>query len=347
MATMAQPRPQVTVGVDTHGDVHVAAALDGVGRLLGTMSVPSTAAGYRRLLQWASAFGEIAAMGIEGTGAYGAGLARHLAGCSIRVVEVDRPDRRTRRAKGKSDPIDAEAAARAVLSGAARGEPKSRDGAVEMIRTLRVCRRSASQARTQTINQMHSLVTTAPEEFRALLRDLNPRQLVAKAAAFRLGGVFTPTSATKLALRELALRHRFLTEQLRRLDAELKPLVALAAPRLVAISGVGTQIAGQLLVTAGDNPERLRSESAFALLCGVAPVPASSGKTTRHRLSRAGDRAANYALWRVVMVRLTSDDRTKAYMARRRSEGLSKREVIRCLKRYVAREVYRSLVDER
>jgi transposase len=194
---------------------------------------------------------------------------------------------------------------------------------------------------------MHSLVTTAPEELRTVLRDLTPRDLMAKVASFRMGGAWNPTSATKLALRELAHRYRFLTEQLRRLDGELKPLVAMAAPRLVAINGVGTQIAGQLLVTAGDNPERLRSESAFAHLCGVAPVPASSGKTIRHRLSRAGDRAANYALWRVVMVRLTSDDRTKAYMARRRSEGLSKREVIRCLKRYVAREVYRGLVDER
>ena len=194
------------------------------------------------------------------------------------------------------------------------------------------------------MNQMHSLVSTAPEVLRAELRDLSPRELVQRTAAFRPGGVGTPTSATKLALRELAHRYRFLTEQLRRLDGELKPLVAKAAPRLMAINGIGTQIAGQLLESAGDNPERLRSESAFAHLCGVAPVPASSGKITRHRLNRAGDRAANYALWRVVMVRLTSDDRTKAYMARRRSEGLSKREVIRCLKRYVAREVYRSLV---
>ncbi len=347
MATMAQRPAKVTVGVDTHGDVHVAAALDDLGRLVGTISVPSTANGYRRLLQWANAFGEVEAVGIEGTGAYGAGLARYLAERDVRVVEVDRPDRRTRRAKGKSDPVDAEAAARAVLSGAARGTPKSRDGAVEMIRTLRVCRRSASQSRTQTVNQMHSLVTTAPEEIRAVLRDLTPRELVARATSFRPGEACSPVSAMKLALRELALRHRFLTEQLRRLDAELKPVVTAAAPRLVAINGVGTQIAGQLLVTAGDNPERLRSESAFAHLCGVAPVPASSGKTARHRLSRAGDRAANYAMWRVVMVRLTSDDRTKAYMARRRSEGLSKREVIRCLKRYVAREVYRSLVDER
>jgi transposase len=216
-----------------------------------------------------------------------------------------------------------------------------------MIRTLRVYRRSASQSRTQAMNQMHSLVTTAPEELRAMLRDLTPRRLVLKAAAFRPGAVSTPGAATKLALRELAQRHQFLTDQVRRLDAELKPLVAAAAPRLVAINGVGTQVAGQLLVTAGDNPIRLRSESAFAHLCGVAPIPASSGKTNRHRLNRAGDRAANLALWRVVMVRLSSDDRTKAYMARRRSEGLSKREVIRCLKRYVAREVYRSLVDER
>lgn len=347
MATMAQRTSSVTVGVDTHGEVHVAAVLDEVGRLLGTIQVPSTRAGYERLRRYACAFGEISAVGIEGTGAYGAGLARHLSALGIRVIEVDRPDRRTRRSRGKSDPIDAEAAARAVLSGSARGTPKSRDGIVEMIRTLRVCRRSASQARTQAMNQMHSLVGTAPEELRAELRDLSPRELVARAAAFRPGELASPVGATKLALRELALRHRFLTEQLRRLDAGLKPLVARAAPRLLEVNGVGTQIAGQLLVTAGDNPERLRSESAFAHLCGVAPVPASSGKTSRHRLSRAGDRAANYALWRVVMVRLTSEERTKAYMARRRAEGLSKREVIRCLKRYVAREVYRSLVDER
>jgi transposase len=344
---MTQTPASVTVGVDTHGDVHVAAVLDELGRLLGTISVPATGAGYERIRRYAQSFGEIQAVGIEGTGAYGAGLARHLRERGIRVIEVDRPDRKTRRSRGKSDPIDAEAAARAVLSGAARGTPKSRDGTVEMIRTLRVCRRSASGARTQCMNQMHSLVSTAPEVLRAELRDLSPRELVQRTAAFRPGGVGTPTSATKLALRELAHRYRFLTEQLRRLDGELKPLVAKAAPRLMAINGIGTQIAGQLLVSAGDNPERLRSESAFAHLCGVAPVPASSGKITRHRLNRAGDRAANYALWRVVMVRLTSDDRTKAYMARRRSEGLSKREVIRCLKRYVAREVYRSLVDER
>jgi transposase len=347
MATMAQRRPKVTIGVDTHGDVHVAAALDEVGRLLDVISVPSTTQGHEQLRRWAGSFGVIDAVGVEGTGAYGAGLARHLAERGVHVVEVDRPDRKTRRAKGKSDPIDAEAAARAVLSGAARGVPKSRDGAVEMIRTLRVCRRSAIAARTQTMNQMHSLVTTAPEELRAELRDLKPYQLVRRASSFRLREHGTTVAATKLALRELAQRHQFLTAQIHRMDAELKPLVASTAPRLMAITGVGTEIAGQLLVTVGDNPERLRSEAAFAHLCGVAPVPASSGKTQRHRLSRAGDRAANYALWRVVMVRLASDDRTKAYMARRRADGLTKREVIRCLKRYVAREVFQTLVDER
>ena len=346
MDTIAHQRPTVTVGVDTHGEVHVAAVLDATGRLLGVRQVRACASGYAELVGFAEAFGRIERIGVEGTGSYGAGLARYLTAHGYAVFEVDRPDRRTRRTKGKSDPIDAEAAARAVLAGKAIGVPKSGDGVVEILRTLRICRRSAVGARTQAMNQIHALVLTAPQDLRARLERVAPGDLVDHLARTRPRIPATPASAALLALRELALRHRFLSAQIDRLETDLEVLTTEAAPRLLALFGVGPEVAGALLVTAGDNPERLRSEGSFAHLCGVAPIPASSGKTNRHRLNRGGDRAANNALWRIVMVRLAHHGPTKAYMAKRRSEGLSKKETIRCLKRYVAREVYRALLDE-
>jgi transposase len=338
-------RPRVTVGVDTHGDVHVGAAVDDLGRILGTVQVTADERGYRDLLRFGEGLGSVERFGVEGTGAYGAGLARYLRGKGHQVVEVDRPDRRTRRARGKSDPVDAEAAARATLAGTARGSPKSRDGRVEMFRVLRVARRSAIRARTQAVNQLHALVTTAPEDLRERLRRLEPKELVRTASRFRPGALTSPRAATKLAMSEIARRYLALHAEVERLDAHLDELVPSAAPRLISLLGVGTEVAGQLLVTAGDNPGRLRDEGSFAHLCGVAPLPASSGKTVRHRLNRGGDRQANQALWRIVMVRLSCEPRTRAYAARRRAEGLSTAEVIRCLKRFVAREVYQCLVD--
>jgi transposase len=332
--------------VDTHSEAHVAAAVDELGRILGTVEIPADRRGYRELLRFSERLGTVEQFGVEGTGAYGAGLARYLTARGHRVVEVDRPDRRTRRAQGKSDPVDAEAAARATLAGTARGTPKGRDGRVEMIRVLRVARRSAIRARTQAMNQLHALVITAPEELRARLRNLGPKELVAVTSRLRHGPLDTPVQATKLAMSEIAKRYLALEAEVERLDTHLEDLVPSVAPRLMAMFGVGTEVAGQLLVTAGDNPERLRSESSFAHLCGVAPLPASSGKTVRHRLNRGGDRQANQALWRIVMVRLSCDPRTKAYASRRRAEGLSTAETIRCLKRYVAREVFQCLVDE-
>jgi transposase len=285
-----QPGRSVTVGVDTHGDVHVAAVVDEVGRILGTIRVEADRPGYRQLVRFAEGYGAVHRVGVEETGAYGAGLARYLAARGHRVVEVDRPDRRTRRSRGKSDPVDAEAAARATLAGTAKTTPKSRDGQVEMIRALRVARRSAVRARTQAMNQLHALVTTAPEELRQHLRGPSPKDLVGVASRLRPGPITTVVAATKLALAEIARRHRALDGEVARLDARLAKLVRQAAPRLLAMHGVGTDVAGQLLVTAGDNPERLRSEGSFAHLCGVAPLPASSGKTVRHRLNRGGDR---------------------------------------------------------
>jgi transposase len=338
MATNAR---KVTGGVDTHGETHHAAVVDEVGRQLADRQFPTTPRGYRALLSWLVGFGQLERVGVEGTGAYGAALSRYLRGEGVQVVEVDRPDRKTRRAKGKSDPIDAYAAALAVLSGRAAGSPKSRDGKVEAIRALRVTRRSAVKARTQAINQLRALLLTGPAELRQQLRGLTTGTLIQTCARMRpTGDLADPVQATKAALRRLGRRHQQLSEEIRELDAELA-----AAPALLALPGVGIEVAGQLLTTAGDNPDRLHSEAAFAHLCGVAPIPASSGRTDRHRLNRGGDRAANAALHTIALSRLRWDSRTRAYLARRRQEGLTKPEAMRCLKRYIAREVYRKLTN--
>jgi transposase len=341
---------RVTVGVDTHADLHVGVALDQFGRRLGARSVPTTPAGFTELVAWASDFRMLEQVGIEGTGSYGAGLARWLRARGLPVVEVERPHRhgrQARRRRGKSDPLDAEAAARAVQAGTVIGQPKAGDGQVEMIRTLRLARRSAMKARTQAANQLHALVVTAPDELRARLRALPLAELVRRAAAFRPAragtSLATPAAATKLALKSLAGRYRQLSAEIEALDAQLEHLVAMAAPALLAVKGIGTDTAGALLVAAGDNPDRLRSEAAFASLCGVAPIPASSGKTTRHRLRRGGDRDANRALYLLALGRMSWDPRTRAYVARRTADGLSKPEIIRCLKRYLVREVYPAL----
>jgi len=339
---IAQPN-QVIVGVDTHADVHVAVALSDAGARLSSISVPTTEAGYRRLLAWAEDLGEVAGFGIEGTGSYGASLQRYCRASGHAVVEVCRPDRRTRRVKGKSDAIDAESAARTVLSGTDVGVPKSADGRVEMIRSLRVARRSAVKAKTQAANQMHALVVTCPASLRGHMDQLSVAALVQLTAKFRPGTLDGPTAAAKLALRSIARRYVCLEEEITCLDRELNVLVAQTAPQLLELVGIGTDVAGALLVAAGDHPERLGNEGAFARLCGAAPLPASSGKTTRHRLSRGGDRIANNALWRIVIVRMRYDERTRDYVQRRTKEGLSKKEIIRCLKRYVAREVYHCL----
>jgi transposase len=343
MTTMTDTRRLVTGGVDTHADTHVAAIVDELGRVLGTASFTTTEAGNRQLLAWLQGHGELERVGVEGTGAYGAGLARFLAEEEVPVVEVDRPDRKTRRLRGKSDPVDAEAAARAALSGRAAGAPKSRDGAVEAIRSLRVVRRSAVQNRTQAINQLRNLLLTAPSGLRDRFRATPLREIIATASRFRPGALADPTSATKFALRELAWRIVALNAQIARIDTEIAPLVAATAPKLMTIHGVGTEVAAALLVTVGDNPGRLANEAAFAHLCGVAPIPASSGRTTRHRLNRGGDRSANNALWRIAMVRMSSHPPTRAYVERRTKEGLTKRDILRCLKRYIAREIYAAL----
>jgi transposase len=333
---------EVVLGVDTHLDFHVAVALDELGRRLGDLTVPTTAKGYDSLVSWAEGFGTVRSAGLEGTGSYGAGLAHHLKAKGVEVLEVERPKRRHLRRKGKSDPIDAEAAARSVLAGDTAGEPKSGDGRVESIRTLRAVRRSAVKARTQAANQLRGLVVTAPEGLRQRLRGLSTKVLASRAVRFRPGDrPVSPEEAMRFALRSAARRYRSLSEEIAQLDAQLAQLVAEVAPDLVALPGVGTDHAATLLMVAGDNPQRLRSEASFASLCGVSPVEASSGKVVRHRLNRGGNRDANRALHLICVVRMRVDERTRRYITRRTAEGKSKREIMRCLKRYVAREVYR------
>jgi transposase len=334
---------RVTGGVDTHLDVHVAAALDHHGGLLGVESFETTPSGYRQLLSWLRRFGEVEVVGVEGTGSYGAGLTRHLHTEAVRVVEVDRPNRQRRRRRGKSDPQDAVTAARAAQSGDAHGEAKTRNGNVESMRVLRVARISARKARTQALNQMRSLIATAPDDLRAELRALNVYRLLERCCAFRPGTGRDPGSLTKLTLRLLARPARALEVEVGELDAILEPLVAATAPALVARLGIGTDCASALLVAAGDNPERLRTEATFAHLCGASPIDASSGKQERHRLNRGGDRQANSALWKIVITRMVYDPRTRHYIERRVKDGLTKTEAIRCLKRYIAREVYNCL----
>jgi len=336
----------VTGGVDTHLDVHVAAALDERGTLLGVESFATTETGYKKLLGWLSDFGPVELVGVEGTGSYGAGLTRHLQAEQIRVVEVDRPNRQRRRRKGKSDPQDAISAARAAQSGEASGEAKTRDGNVESLRVLRVARVSARKGRTQALNQMRSLISTAPEAIRAELRGLNVFHLLERASTYRPGTKRDVASLTKYTLRMLARRAITLEEEITEIDSILKPLVKETAPELVASLGIGTDAASALLVAAGDNPERLRNEAAFAHLCGASPIDASSGKQHRHRLNRGGDRQANSALWHIVITRMVYDPRTTEYINRRTKEGLTKKEAVRCLKRYVAREVYSLLPHE-
>ena len=306
---------EVILGIDTHLKVHVAVALDGLGRHLGELNVPTTVKGYQKLLHWAEGFGPVYCAGVEGTGSYGAGLARYL-----------------------------KAAARAVLADDTVGEPKSGDGQAEMIRILISARQSAMKARTQAANQLQALLVSAPEDLRHRLRELPTKNLVDTCARLRPGaGPNDVHTATKFALRSVARRYQLLSEEITELDEQLDRLVADAAPKLTALPGIGTDHAATLLTVAGDNPQRLKSEASFASLCGVSPIEASSGKVVRHRLNRGGDRDANRCLHLICVVRMRHDRRTREYVARRTAEGKSKREIMRCLKRYIAREIYRVL----
>lgn len=331
---------EVILGVDTHLDAHVGAVISETGKLLGTLSVSTDTSGYFKLLAWANSFGRLRRAGVEGTGTYGAGLARVLRDHEIDVLEVNRPDRAARRSRGKSDPTDAENAARAVLSGKATAVPKEQSGAAEAMRAISVARRSAVKAKTQAINQLRALLVSAPQDIRERLLKVNTAECVANCARLRSLGDTPLLQTLTTTLRLLAKRWLALAEELSTFDGMLDRLTRQHAKRLRERFGVGPQTAAVLVAVAGDNPERLKSEAALAALCGTNPLQASSGKTVRHRLNRGGDRSANNALWTIAMVRMRSDPRTKAYVERRSKEGMSNKEIHRCLKRYIVRELY-------
>ena len=338
-------RIDVCGGVNTHRDVHMAAVVDTAGRVLGTEPFPSDAVGYEHMYNWLRSQGRVIRVGVEGTGSYDAGLARYLAKLGVEVIEVNRPNRQLRRRLAKTDATDAQAAATAALNGQATARPKTADGPIEAIRMLRLVRRSAVKARTQAINQLHGLVVTAPDQVKHQLRELSTRARVKACAAFRPGTTRTTTAYAKKTLRLLALRYQALTTEIEQLNTEIHRLCARANPALLGAPGVGVNTAATLLVTAGDNPERMKSESSFAALCGASPVQASSGRTIRHRLNRGGNREANSALWHIAVTRMRYNQATIAYVQRRQKEGKTRREIIRCLKRHIARQIYHLLTN--
>ena len=335
-------------GVDTHKDLHVAAAVDEHNRVLGSQCFPTTRHGYKQMLAWMRSFGQLRRVGVEATGTYGAGLLRYLQNAGVEVLEVTTPDSGDRRKRGKNDDLDAQNAAHAAFAGKRTVTPKTRDGMIESLRVLKACRKTAVAARRVALQMIHNTVVCAPDELRDTLRKLTRMELIRTLAAWRpdLTDYRNVASAYRIALKSLARRYLELHDEIADLDAMIAAIVDELAPALVTRNSIGHASAAQLLLTAGANSERLHSEASFAALCGVSPVPASSGKTTRHRLNRGGDRAANSALHIIAIGRLRTDPRTKSYIAKRIAEGHSKLEAIRCLKRYIAREIF-SLISQR
>ena len=339
---MSEAMPaDIIVGVDTHKHTHAAVAITRLGARVGELTIKVSLGGYRELETWARSLGAVRAFGIEGTGSYGAGLARFLREEGHAVHEAGRPDRGLRHRQGKTDHLDAEGAARAVLGGQATALPKAGTSRVEMIRHLKVARDTAVKARSQAMQALKSIIVSAPPVLREQLDQITGKMaLVRHLAALRPGPLTSTTASAKAGLRAIARRWLDLDAEIKSHDAHLEELVERCAPTMVEAHGIGTGTAAEMLVLVGDNPERIRSEAAFAKLCGVCPIPASSGKTSRHRLNRGGHRQANAALHRVVVVRMRAHQPTIDYVRRRTAEGKSKREIIRCLKRFVAREIF-------
>lgn len=346
MNSQDEPAPRAVVGgVDTHKDLHVAAVVNHQDRVLGTRSFASTRQGYRQMLAWMRSFGELQRVGVESTGSYGAGLLRFMQQAGVIVLEVTDPDKQDRRKRGKNDDLDAQNAAHAAFSGQRTVTPRSRDGMIEALRVLVACRKTARRVALQMI---HNTIVAAPDGLRDQLRTMTRMQLVRTLAAWRpdLTAYRDVEAAYRISLKSLGRRYLELHDEIADLDAMIAAIVKELAPNLIARNSISYVGAAQLLLTAGGNPERMRSEASFAALCGVSPVPASSGKTVRHRLNRGGDRSANSALHIIAIGRLRTDQRTKEFVARRIAEGHSKLDAIRVLKRYLAREVF-TLIRQR
>lgn len=331
----------VVIGVDTHKHIHVAAVMDSIGGILATLTIPTDTSGFRQLLEWAAGFGKIIAFGIEGTGSYGAGLTSFVRRHGHKVIEVSRPDRRLRRLNGKSDTLDAENAARAVLAGFATAIPKTADGAVEMIRQLKVAHDTAVRDRTGAMITLKAMLVHAPEQLRAEIGRKTQKMIARHCAALRPRSLETPEDSIRHTLRSIVKRWLTLDEEIKDLETLIEQLVTQHAPHLLDEFGIGVDTAAEILIVAGDNPERIKSEAAFAKLAGISPLPTGSGMTSgKHRINHGGHRQLNAAIYRTVIVRMRFHQPTIAYVARRTAEGKSKRDIIRCLKRYVIREVY-------
>jgi transposase len=340
-------RRRIVVGVDTHKYTHVAVALNMVGTVIAELAIPVDRAGYAQLERWArelTAPGGRLELGVEGCGSYGAGLVSHLRRRGHRVLEINRPDRRIRHLRGKNDPIDAETAARAVLSGAATAVPKTADGTVEMIRQVKIAEDTAVKARSQAIITLKTMIVTAPAQLREQLQPLGDRDLITACRQLRYETMSGPVDAARYSLRALAERYHALDTEARLHDRVLATLTDRAAPALTSLFGIAADSAAELLLIVGDNPDRIRSDAALAKLCGACPIPASSGATTRHRLNRGGHRQANAALHRILVVRMRFHEPTIAYVNRRTQEGKTKKEILRCLKRLLIREIYQVIV---
>jgi transposase len=345
MTATTRALPDLVGGADTHADTIHVAAIDRLGQDLGDTEFPTTAAGYEAALAFLSALGTVTVLGVEGSSSYGAGLAHAARSAGIEVREVTRPDRAHRRRRGKSDSIDAYEAARATLSG--RADAAAKLQRIEAIRALHNSRRSAVKAGTAAMNQIHQMLINSPDTVRERYRRLAGKALVNALAGSRPAVCSDPVARAVLtALKALAKRHQFLSGQAEELARQLRELTRVANPHLLSLRGVGSNTAAALLITAGANPSRLHSESSFAALCGAAPVPASSGRTTRHRLSRGGDRRANHALHTIALVRMSNDARTRDYVNAQRHKGRNDPEILRMLKRAIAREVFRSLTRD-
>jgi len=331
----------LVIGVDTHKDTNVVVALSITGTVLGDARFPATTAGHQQLLAWARAHGTVTRAGVEGTSSYGAGLNRYLRKQHLTVTEVNFGDKAARRRRGKNDVLDAERAARAVLADDATAVAKTLDGPVEALRLLKLAKNSAVKARTQAVNQLKAVLVTADDTLRDSMRRLGPKTLLRHCAALTPGTELTaPATAAAYTLRSLATRILALSSEINDLEKQLHTIINTHYQPLLQRLGIGTDTAATLLITAGDNPDRLHHEAGFAALCGVSPVEASSGRNSKHRLNRGGDRQANAALYRIAITRLSHDPATRAYRDRRITEGKTPRYIIRTLKRYIAREIY-------
>jgi transposase len=345
--TMLAETPAIVIGVDTHKHTHSAAMVSSAtGRVLEDLTIAADPDGYQALLDLAVQHSGPRLWAIEGAGSYGAGLAVHLVAAGEEVAEIERPNRPGRRHGAKSDPIDAARAAREALSADHLAELRSR-GARQSLSVLLAARRSAVDASKVAQLQIHNLVIAAPEALRARFRDCrSTRKLTTIAARLRLQPSWDhETRTTTQALRSLARRAQALTAEAKVHEAAMRRIIESWRPDLLDQIGVGTIVAATLLC-AWSHPGRVRSDAAFASLAGVAPIPASSGQTNRHRLNRSGDRQLNKALHTIVLTRLAHDPETRAYAERRRAEGKTRREIIRCLKRAVARRIYKQLENQ-